>query len=689
MSVVTRAAAKADAVVVRDEVVAGANTATRVGGLIEDIVDSVVFAAEVSSAIRAEAMSDSDVATLSGLATTIDGYLFDTDSETAFLTGQTDPIENGLWLVHSGAWTRPDGYAAGASASGTVVRVVQGTTYADQVWACTTDPPNDVVGTDGTDWQQIAGQSLAATLAIGSTTTLGQTITWTGASANAVLGASTNIPGGLVVSRSGGGVTGVELANGSDIVTLYLASGATLATNHASGLTIEAVAASLRLDSPTVSVTQGVLALGSTPATTGAIRHANNTGAYVRNAGNTQNARVYDVTSGDILRFGDGLYTSLQIQTASTTTFSVFGTNVAIVRSAEVELQSGMGLDWAGTTATLTIAGTTWLTSTTSLTALSQSLSLTATGATVASAGTLRTSATYTHKSRNAGNTADADIITMASDVLTIGEDTDIADVRIRALTSVELYAAGAMVAEAEAGVFQLQGSNKLDWVTSAVLSIGGTNIATSTTSLWSFAQAVSVTSSAASVASTGEFRTRNNFTFYARNNANTQDIRVLNVGTGDSVNIGDATQSVNLVLTSGTGEVLIQRASTSYITTGSSVINLTPNATTVAIVRTTELELASTMGLDFAGELKITRAGTDRITSNSTATIITGPNGVAIGSAPSGWNSLVVGLFIPQASVNPTAGPTTGFYLYGDASTNRPMCWPAGDPAAFEIAPV
>jgi hypothetical protein len=660
MSVVTRAAAKADAVVVRDEVVAGANTATRVGSLIEDIVDSVVFAAEVSSLIRAEAMSDSDVASLSGLATTIDGYLFDADGEVAHLTGQTDPIENGPWTVHSGAWTRPDGYASGGSASGSVVYVVQGSTYADQTWACTTDPPNDVIDTDGTTWQQTSGQSLAATLAIGSTTLLGQSITWTGATANVVTGNS-SIAGFLQVHRSGNGSAGISVVDntqiavfGTDLATTTTSLGALsgdLQISAAAGalsiaantdIEIATVAGGVDIDSAsyveigagagqdiTLNLATGQYLrltdaagnyLGVTRADLGGSNYAAIVGAIgdLCAAGmlltvtapttgvNGRNVGLVAGTGGTGTRAGGTAYMQAGLATGGgaegvAEIRNAAGTALVTVSAAKVVLTAATTLDWASGTASLRIGTTAWLTSTTSLSAFAQSVSITATGAAVASAGTLRTSATYTHKSRNAAGTQDADVITLASDVLTVGEDTDIADVRIRALTSVELYAAGAMVAEAEAGVFQLQGSNKLDWVTSAVLSIGGTNIATSTTSLWSFAQAVSVTTGGAAVASTGTLRTKNDFLWYARNSTNSTDYRLAWFNSSDVLLLGDETNLTSMQL----------RATTTVIGN--------VNNTNIWITRATELELQN-VPLDWSGSTAtLTIAGTT-IASSTTS---------------------------------------------------------------------
>jgi hypothetical protein len=74
--------------------------------------------------------------TLSGLPT-VDGITL-TDAQYILLTGQTTGSQNGLWQVHSGAWTRPTEMPAGASIrSGAVIFIRQGTTYINSQFALT------------------------------------------------------------------------------------------------------------------------------------------------------------------------------------------------------------------------------------------------------------------------------------------------------------------------------------------------------------------------------------------------------------------------------------------------------------------------------------------------------------------------------------------------------------------------
>jgi hypothetical protein len=103
--------------------------------------------------IVADFAADADVASLSGLSETPDGGTL-TDGLIVHCTAQTDGIENGPWVAHSGAWTRPTAYAAGGHASGILVVVREGTLYHGTLWACDTKTAEgDVIGTDETSWE--------------------------------------------------------------------------------------------------------------------------------------------------------------------------------------------------------------------------------------------------------------------------------------------------------------------------------------------------------------------------------------------------------------------------------------------------------------------------------------------------------------------------------------------------------
>lgn len=96
---------------------------------------------------------------LTGDPGAVDGVTLAT-GDIILLTGQTDPIENGLWVVDTtGAWARPDNFGTGAHAEGSHVMIRQGTTYGDGTWWCTTNAPSDVVDTHSLAWSQYSAPS--------------------------------------------------------------------------------------------------------------------------------------------------------------------------------------------------------------------------------------------------------------------------------------------------------------------------------------------------------------------------------------------------------------------------------------------------------------------------------------------------------------------------------------------------
>ena len=114
---------------------------------VQDLVRNIVA---INSAARAPArvVSTSNIASLSGLATTVDGVALNTAGMRVLLTAQTTATANGIWEVQSGAWTRPTDFFTWSEVSSCIVPVQMGTRYADTLWTCTTDPPISVGSTN-------------------------------------------------------------------------------------------------------------------------------------------------------------------------------------------------------------------------------------------------------------------------------------------------------------------------------------------------------------------------------------------------------------------------------------------------------------------------------------------------------------------------------------------------------------
>lgn len=76
-----------------------------------------------------------------------------TDGMTALLTNETSFVDNGIYIVHAGAWTRLPNLGVGVHAGGSYTLVAQGI-YAGQWWVVTNiNGTNDLVGTDTLNYQ--------------------------------------------------------------------------------------------------------------------------------------------------------------------------------------------------------------------------------------------------------------------------------------------------------------------------------------------------------------------------------------------------------------------------------------------------------------------------------------------------------------------------------------------------------
>lgn len=119
-------------------------------------VDSVAQGLIIKESVRA--LSTANVASLSG-PQTVDGVSC-VAGDRVLLTGQTSgngAIDNGIWVVNAGAWTRPSDFAAGESCAASFTFVEEGTNYADSGWVCTTDSGSDVIDTNANNWTQFSG----------------------------------------------------------------------------------------------------------------------------------------------------------------------------------------------------------------------------------------------------------------------------------------------------------------------------------------------------------------------------------------------------------------------------------------------------------------------------------------------------------------------------------------------------
>lgn len=154
--------------------------------------------AQVQSALSASptvrqqvaAVSTTAVSSLNNLPT-IDGVQMNTGS-VILLTAQSSSVDNGLWSVSSGAWTRPPDWASGSYfVRDTVVLVGGGATQAYTVWQETS--ASGTVGTSVSNWAKVGSLAAPVNYTAGDGVAL----------ANNVLSVNAQAGGGIAVGSQG------------------------------------------------------------------------------------------------------------------------------------------------------------------------------------------------------------------------------------------------------------------------------------------------------------------------------------------------------------------------------------------------------------------------------------------------------------------------------------------------------
>jgi hypothetical protein len=115
------------------------------------------------------AVATSNVSPLSGLSTTVDGVLVSSDGQSVLLAGQTNSVDNGVWIVHAGVWNRPSSFkfALNTNAQGLYVSPALGTSYRGSTWACSNLTKN-VIGTDQLFFGRISWDNIPVSVEIGT-----------------------------------------------------------------------------------------------------------------------------------------------------------------------------------------------------------------------------------------------------------------------------------------------------------------------------------------------------------------------------------------------------------------------------------------------------------------------------------------------------------------------------------------
>ena len=114
-------------------------------------VDAMLQGLSIKASVR---MATTTNVTLSGLQT-LDGIVGDAD-DGVLVRAQTDPIENGIYDMKTGAWVRRSDFDTSLKARpGSFVFVEEGTLYADTGWVVIADTV--VLGTTNINWTQFSG----------------------------------------------------------------------------------------------------------------------------------------------------------------------------------------------------------------------------------------------------------------------------------------------------------------------------------------------------------------------------------------------------------------------------------------------------------------------------------------------------------------------------------------------------
>tara|TARA_R100001440_G_scaffold22839_1_gene37254 strand:+ start:22 stop:1464 length:1443 start_codon:yes stop_codon:yes gene_type:complete len=185
-------------------------------------VDNVSQGLDVKDSVKVASTANGTLSSAFANGQTVDGITLATNDR-ILLKDQSTQTENGIYTVNaSGAPTRADDFANGATVAGAFAFVEQGTANADSGFVVTSNKGSDIVGTNNIVFAQFSGS--------GSGVSAGDGLD----KAGSVMSVDLKANGGLVIESS---EIAVDLAASSITGTLALGDGGTGATSASAART--------------------------------------------------------------------------------------------------------------------------------------------------------------------------------------------------------------------------------------------------------------------------------------------------------------------------------------------------------------------------------------------------------------------------------------------------------------------
>lgn len=282
-------------------------------------------------------VSTTNIDVITGGLLVVDGVAL-AINDRVLLVGQTDPVENGLWLAQSGSWSRPGDFATGNPADQAYVLIASGSVNAGSSWLCTT--PAAVIDTDPIAFALFSYPDI-------------------------ILGANVGAGTGLIFrDKTGTTLNFKSLIAGTDIVISNNADDIALSTNATSDNIASAIVArdaSGNFSASAISVTDEVISssLRITPLSVAGVMHNNASGlvssSLVVNADISASAAIVDTKLATIGTAG-------KVSNSATTANSVNLGNAIVARDFIGNFAAGTitaSLSGNATSATTAITATT------------------------------------------------------------------------------------------------------------------------------------------------------------------------------------------------------------------------------------------------------------------------------------------------------------------------------------------